>query len=113
MTQERTYIDYLEDILGATKKVAQFIGQMDYEQFVNDEKTFFAVIRAMEIIGEATKQLPSSFRDNHPEISWRVMAGMRDKLIHHYFGVDEATIWETATQDLPQLSQIVQKILGK
>ena len=88
MTSERTYVDYLEDILDATEKVAQFIQGMTYEQFAQDAKTSFAVVCALEIIGEATKKIPPSVRGNYPQVPWRAIAGMRDKLVHDYFGVN-------------------------
>lgn len=111
MTSSRSYLDYFEDILDAIEKVAQFIQDMTYEQFAEDAKTVFAVIRALEIIGEATKQLPQSVRDSYPEVPWREMAGMRDKLIHEYFGVNLAVVWKTAIEDLPGLGSAIQHVL--
>ena len=84
MTGKTLYADYLEDIVDAGEQAIAFVGDMSYDQFAEDRKTIFAVTRAFEIIGEATKLLPQGVRDKHPKIPWRLMAGMRDKLIHSY-----------------------------
>ena len=111
MSNERTYKDYMLDIADAMEKVGQFIQGMDYAAFVADDKTTFAVVRGLEIIGEATKMIPDSVRQAYPIVPWKSMAGMRDKLIHHYFGVDLNVVWETAVNDLPALKPQIQHIL--
>jgi uncharacterized protein with HEPN domain len=79
---------------------------MTFDEFQSDTKTAFAVIRALEIISEATKNIPEPIREQYPEIPWKGCAGVRDKLIHAYFGVNLEVVWETIQQDLPQLCPI-------
>ncbi|MGJ3248719.1 MAG: HepT-like ribonuclease domain-containing protein [Elainellaceae cyanobacterium] len=80
--------DYFQDIVQAVNAIEEFVSGMNFEQFSQDRKTMFAVTRAIEIIGEATKQIPSDFKQQFSDVPWKNMAGMRDKLIHQYFGVD-------------------------
>lgn len=112
MSSDREYADYLEDILDAISKIANFIEGMTFDQFSRDDKTAYAVIRALEIIGEATKHIPEQVRKSNPDISWREMAGIRDKLIHDYFGVNLEVVWKTATDDLPKLEPEIRLILS-
>ena len=103
MSSEREYADYLEDILDAISKIAKFIKGMTFDQFSKDDKTTYAVIRALEIIGEATKHIPAQVRKNYPKVSWREMAGIRDKLIHDYFGVDYEIVWDVLKNEILKL----------
>jgi len=84
---------------------------MNFEQFSRDDKTAFAVIRALEIVGEATKNIPDRLRAGYPKIPWREMAGIRDKLIHDYFGVNLKVVWKTVIEDLPPLAPKISQIL--
>jgi uncharacterized protein with HEPN domain len=111
MTSPRIYLHYLQDMAENAAKALQFVQGMSGDDFLRDEKTFFAVIRALEIIGEAAKNIPDPIREKYPQIPWRDMAGMRDKLIHHYFGVDLKTVWKTVTRDLPLLYPRLEEIL--
>jgi len=103
MKTGRTVEDALRDILEAASKAQEFLRDMDQEAFAEDEKTVFAVIRALEIVGEAARRVPADFRDQNPGIPWRSMTGMRDKLIHDYFGVSIDVVWKTVHEDLPAL----------
>lgn len=98
---KRTYLDYLEDIHEAMIVACRFVEGMDYASFVDDQRTNFAVIRAIEIMGEAAKNVPSDVRDRFPEIPWQDMSRMRDKIIHTYFGVRLEVVWDTVSADIP------------
>ena len=108
----KRYIDdYLQDILDAIADSQQFISGMTFTEFESDRKTIFAATRAVEIVGEAIKSIPQNIRDKYPEIPWKSFAGMRDKLIHQYFGVNLQVLWDTIQQDLPPLQTTISKIL--
>ncbi len=111
MKPGRLYVDYLCDIAENARKASQFTAGMTGDDFLQDEKTVFAVIRALEIVGEATKKIPSEIKEKYSDIPWREMAGMRDKLVHDYFGVNLVVIWKTVTEDLPKLMPLVQQVI--
>lgn len=103
---------YLRHIYDATVRIAEYIRGVTEEQFWQTPLLQDGVIRQLEIIGEATKRLSKELRQKHSEISWQDVAGMRDKLIHDYLGVDVQTVWLTATEDVPELRARVKMILS-
>jgi len=108
---DRTSVDHLEDILDAAEKAQVFVEGTTYETFVNDDKSVFAVIRALEVIGEATKRLPQPLRDEYPHVPWSLMAGMRDRLIHGYSDVDLQVVWRTVQEEVPSVQRQVRMIV--
>ena len=107
----RDYRDYLQDILDAIKDIESFVDEMTYAQFVKDRKTLNAVVRSIEIIGEASKNIPQSIKEKYKALPWKQMAGMRDKLIHAYFGIDKETLWQAVRKDIPPLKKTIEKAL--
>jgi uncharacterized protein with HEPN domain len=101
----------LKDILTALDRIDSYTNGMNYEAFVADEKTANAVIYNFLVIGEAVKMLPQTVTDNSPEIPWRQIVGMRDKLTHAYFSTDYELVWKTITVVLPQFRTVIRKIL--
>lgn len=103
----------IEDILEALDKIARYVAGMEYETFCADDKTVDGVERNLEIIGEATANLPEALLTRYPEIPWHRMRGLRNILIHEYFGVDLGIIWQTVQEDLPPLVPQLQRILDE
>lgn len=108
---KRQYDDYLDDMLDNAEKAISFVDGMDYDGFCKDDKAMYAVIRAFEIIGEAARQIPDDVRKANPEIQWREITAMRNKLTHEYFGVNTKVVWRTVQEDLPVIISALRKII--
>lgn len=107
------YLDYLEDIVNAMMHAEHFIEGVTFEQFQKDNKTIFAVVRALEIVGEASGKIPKSVRKKYSQVPWQEIVGMRNKLIHEYFGINLKVVWDTVKLDIPSLKPIFQQILNE
>jgi uncharacterized protein with HEPN domain len=104
---------YLEDMLASCQNISRYTTGLTRQQLAADSKTLDAVVRNLEIIGEAAKSVPKDVRAAHPEIEWKKIAGLRDILIHQYFGIDVEIIWDIVQHKLPGLADQVRRILGR
>ena len=102
---ERDWRLFLMDIRESTRRVLEYVGSMSREEFMRDSKTVDAVIRNLAIIGEAAKKVPADIRRQHPSVEWKKMAGLRDIVIHDYFGIDEDIIWDVVSVKKPELNE--------
>lgn len=101
----------VSDILACIEKIEKYISGMTYDQFQKDNKTIDAVIRNLEVIGEAAGHIPEPIQERYPDVGWLEMRGMRNIMIHEYFGISLPIIWHTVVHDLPVLSQNIRKML--
>lgn len=114
MRQDKNNLPYLKDILEAINFIETYIQDApDIEEFISERGLYQdAIVRNIEIIGEATKKVDDSFKVNHPEIPWRQMAGMRDKIIHEYADIDWEEVWKVATEDVKELRISIESALA-
>lgn len=109
----RDYKLFVKDILDCINKIEEFVKGISYEDFVKDDKTSSAVVRKLEVIGEASKNVPKEIRQRYKELPWSDMAGMRDKIIHFYFGIDYEIVWKVIKERLPQIRPSIKKIVDE
>jgi hypothetical protein len=103
--RRKSMLLFINDVLDSIEKIEKYCQDVTYDQFIADEKTRDAVLRNLEIIGEAVKNIPDSIKERFTEIAWKSITGMRNKLIHEYFGVSFSVVWETIKSDLPILKE--------
>ena len=102
--------DCLRDMIEESRLARQFVGKMTFEEFMGNDMATHATVRAIELIGEACRRLPEDFRKGHPAVPWRDIAGMRDRLIHDYKGINYRIVWQTVTEKLAPLEEILKEL---
>ncbi|MGC9081530.1 HepT-like ribonuclease domain-containing protein [Sulfurihydrogenibium sp.] len=110
---KRNWKLFLVDVLESIEKIENYTSEISFEEFIKDEKTKDAVVRNIEIIGEAVKHIPEEIKEKYNEIPWKKITGMRNRLIHGYFVIDYTIVWKIIKNELPDLKEKVKIILGK
>ena len=103
--------DFINDIIQNASLAQRFISNQTFEDFSKDEKTYYAVIRALEVIGEATRNIPQEIINKYPFVPWQEIRGFRNRVIHEYFGIDKEIVWDTIQEDVPELIKAFSQIL--
>ncbi|UNC92019.1 DUF86 domain-containing protein [Candidatus Contubernalis alkalaceticus] len=111
MNKSRNYVMFLEDMIDCMNKIQEYIGDLSYEEFSTKNIVIDAVVRNLEVIGEAAKNVPVDVREKHAQIPWRQMAGLRNILIHEYFGIDLNIVWTIATKDIPKAKKQIKELI--
>jgi uncharacterized protein with HEPN domain len=111
MSEGRDIRDYLDDMSDMLVKLQEFVDGMTFEEFQEDPKTIFAVIRAFEVLGEAAKHIPADYRSQHPAVPWNKIMALRNKLVHEYFSVNLDIVWNTIRQDVPELQLLLTPVV--
>jgi uncharacterized protein with HEPN domain len=112
MTTQRSVAERLRDMLDAADKAERFLAGVSFAEFTANDEKIFAVVRALEIIGEAVKHVPRTVRERYPDVPWRDAAAMRNRLIHDYPSVMVEVLWKTVRQDLPPLRAAIARVLS-
>jgi hypothetical protein len=108
---DRSPVLYLSEMLASMEKVERYVAGVSYEEFIRQEQLVDAVERNIEKIGEAAAAVPDDIRNRHPEVPWKTIVGLRNKVIHHYFAVDHEVIYQIATKNIPETKGIIAGIL--
>ena len=109
----RAFKAYLVDIDDAIRKIEKYTKALSYKKFIENELILDGVVRNLEVIGEAVKQIPDDIKNKKSEIKWKKIAGLRDILIHSYFGIDTVIVWDIVANKIPELKHVVQEILSE
>lgn len=107
---ERSYLDFLDDILESIRVIEDYVEGMTYEEFKEDRRTVDAVVRNFEVIGEAASNLPEELKDRHETVEWRGVVNFRNVLVHDYFRVDTGRVWDTIERNLPELRERIERV---
>lgn len=108
---KRNWKLFVEDILESIGLIESYISNMNFDDFQKDRKTIDAVVRNLEIIGEASRSIPEEIKNNHPEIDWKGIIGLRNRIAHEYFGISVSIVWEIIKSDLPALKEKIKHLL--
>jgi uncharacterized protein with HEPN domain len=109
---DRPLSEFLQDILESIADIEAFTAGVDFDEFQRNREKILAVVKSIEILGEAVKKIPDEVRNQYPQIPWKAIAGMRDVLVHEYWGIDVNVVWATVQKGLPPLKAVIFEIAG-